>query len=102
MERFKRNKECVYLSGPVTGTDDYLDRFAEGERLWSERGFIVINPAKICAQMPLESLYSDYMKVCLELLKLADSVAMLSNWERSKGARIERDYALAVGMKVYY
>ena len=45
----------IYLSGPITGTKDYMKRFAEAEQRLTERGHSVINPARVCACLPKDT-----------------------------------------------
>ena len=41
----------LYLSGKITGTDDYMLRFAAAEKRF-ERDYEIINPAKTSATLP--------------------------------------------------
>ncbi len=41
------NDTLIYISGKVSGTDDYMERFAKAEKKLTEQGFSVINPAKM-------------------------------------------------------
>ena len=62
----------VYLSGAITGTDDYMERFAKAERELTEQGYSVVNPAKVNAQLPEDTTYEEYMKMSFCLLSLCD------------------------------
>ena len=42
----------IYISGPVTGTKDYKERFARAEGYLSGMGFSVVNPPKVNAALP--------------------------------------------------
>lgn len=44
----------VYISGSITGTDDYMERFSKAEKELEAQGFGVINPAKVNAQLPAD------------------------------------------------
>ena len=37
----------IYISGAITGTDDYMKRFAKAEKELTEKGYSVVNPAKV-------------------------------------------------------
>ena len=37
----------VYISGPITGIDDYMERFSNAEKELKEQGLSVVNPAKV-------------------------------------------------------
>jgi hypothetical protein len=91
----------VYLSGGMTGVDDYEATF-EAEALRLEAlGHEVISPARINAALPGRS-YADCLRHDIALLLVAcDAVAMLDGWRHSKGARVERAVALAIGLEVF-
>ena len=42
----------IYISGAITGTDDYMERFSKAEKELAEQGYSVVNPAKVNAQLP--------------------------------------------------
>ena len=89
------NKKCrIYISGPITGTKDYLERFGKAGLKLIEQGYKVINPACIAAVMPYLT-YEEYMRLDLFLLDMCDAVYMLKGWQESKGANREYGYALA-------
>lgn len=92
----------IYISGQITGTDDYMERFAEAEKQLTERGYTVINPAKINANLPENTPYKRYIDISLELLRGCDSIYMLDGWEESKGARLEYYYAETMGYKILH
>lgn len=82
----------VYISGPVTGIDDYMERFSKAEKELEAQGFGVINPAKVNAQLPADiTTYEEYMNMCTHIY-------MLKGWEKSTGANREFGYALASDM----
>ena len=45
-------KEKIYLSGPITGTDDYTERFQKAEKELTRSGFSVVNPASVNSMLP--------------------------------------------------
>lgn len=95
----------IYIAGKITGTDDYMKRFDEAERFLNENGYEgrVINPAKVSAELPSESMeYRDYVDIGLAMLKTCDEIFMLDGWEESLGASLELQYALTMGYKVHY
>lgn len=92
----------IYISGPITGTNDYIERFAAAEYTLKNSGHEVVNPAAILANMPLSTTHHEYMAVSLELLKQCDTILMLHNWRYSKGSCIELDYAIRNGITVVF
>ena len=81
----------VYISGPITGHADYMAVFATCATMLESMGYIVVNPATV-AQRP-DWTWADYMQYDLALLRGCDAIYMLSEWQHSKGACIERRYA---------
>lgn len=92
----------IYISGPITGTDDYMERFAKVEKELTEKGHMVYNPAKINSNMPNGTTYEEYMKVSFCLLDMADAIYIMSGWEKSKGSNREFYYARSKGKTVIY
>ena len=43
----------IYISGAITGTDDYMERFEKAEKELTDKGYSVLNPAKVNAQLPI-------------------------------------------------
>lgn len=91
----------LYLSGPISGTDDYIKRFDEVEDRLTEEGYSVINPARLLERLPGGFSHEEYMGVCMGLLAACDAICMLGGWEGSTGANREYGFALARGMGIY-
>lgn len=91
----------IYISGKITGTTDYLDRFKTAEKTLTANGWIVVNPAALCNALPkLE--WEEYMDICLKALAVCDSIYMLDGYETSKGANAELRYATRHNMNIIY
>lgn len=87
----------LYISGPMTGVVEFnFPAFnAAAERLRAA-GFKVENPAD---KGIIEGwLWSDYLKYDLRALFDCEGVAMLPDWTKSKGARLEVHVAEELGM----
>lgn len=83
----------VYISGAITGTDDYMERFAEAEKIISSRGHIPVNPAKVLSSLPDTTTYREYIKLSLDMLQMCSGIYMLDSWQQSEGAKLEHQYA---------
>ncbi len=92
----------IYISGKITGTTDYMERFQITEEKLAAEGHIVFNPASVNSMMPAETSYEEYMKISFCLLDMAELIYMMSGWESSPGAQRELHYASAKGITVYF
>ena len=92
----------IYISGAITGTDDYIERFANAEKELTEQGYSVINPAKVNAQLPEDTTYDEYMKMSFCMLDMCEAIFMLKEWSKSCGANREYEYAMAKDMIIMY
>lgn len=97
-----RSKETIYISGKITGTTDYMERFAKAQKKLEEQGFSVINPAAVNSMLPTDTPYENYMKVSFTLLDMAGVIYMLSGWEDSPGACREHAVAILKKKKIIY
>lgn len=89
----RRGKMRVYISGAITGTNDYRGRFnAVEDRLTSE-GMSVVNPAKINSNLPKDFIYAEYMEIDFLMIDLCDAIYMMDGWQKSRGATREYWYA---------
>ena len=92
----------IYISGAISNTDDYMERFAKAEKELAEQGYSVVNPAKVNAQLPEDTTYEEYMKMCFCMLDMRESIFMLQGWDKSCGANREYGYAMAKDMIIMY
>lgn len=92
----------IYISGAITGTDDYMERFAKAEKELTEQGYSVVNPAKVNAQLPENTTYEEYMKMSFCMLDMCSGIYMMSGWNKSCGANREYGYALAKDKIIIY
>lgn len=86
----------IYISGPIAGQKDYLDRFMNAETRIEKvtNDDVIINPAYILSGLPEGTSHDTYMDVSMKLLELADTIALLDGWENSEGCREEVKYAV--------
>lgn len=88
----------VYISGPMEGVVDLnFPAFNEAERQLRRLGFNVLNPARH-GQGDEGKAY--YMRRAIHDVLAADSLALLPDWERSTGARLEVSIAEMLGLSV--
>ena len=91
-------KEKVYISGPVTGVDDYMNNFDAAEKIMRDQGFEVINPTTLPHNHG--RTYREYMKEDLKALLECNYIYLISGWENSKGAVFELETADMCGILV--
>ena len=89
-----------YISGPITGTDDYMERFKEAEERLKAEGYEVINPAKVNRMLPESTSYQEYMAMSFTMLPMAARIYMLKGWQQSHGACAERNLAEGLSMEI--
>ena len=93
----------VYLSGPITGTEDFKDRFEFGEIKVNQKfrnTARAINPVKIAEQLPENITYEAIMQICFDTINSCDIVLLMPGWEDSKGCNQEYGYAIGIGKEV--
>ena len=91
----------IYISGAITGTTDYKERFAAAEEKLKAAGYEVVNPAKVTEVLPPLS-WETYMGICVPLLAICDAIYMLNGWRDSRGAKIEHRLMQGSGHKILY
>lgn len=92
----------IYISGSITGRkpEDYLTQFQKKQEELEGNGYLVINPAAVNSNLPMDTTYEEYMNMSLTMLSMCDTIYMLGGWERSRGANREYGYAIAAGMEI--
>ena len=88
----------VYIAGKINGLDNYRKLFKEAEDTFIDAGYKVMNPAVLGEGFN----YEVYLPICLAMLEACDTVYMLNNWEDSKGAKVELEYAKVQGKQIIY
>ena len=81
----------IYIAGPITGTPDYQQHFADAEQRLRGAGHVTMNPATLALNEGFE--HADYMHICFAMIDICDWVLMLRGWRSSKGACMEYEYA---------
>ena len=96
-----RNPASIYISGKVTGTTDYKERFAKAEKKLHEMfpNALIANPVRVTE--PIEKFsYATCMDVDIALLKHCDAIYMLHGYEDSEGAKLELAIAKTYHIKI--
>lgn len=88
----------IYIAGKINGLKNYREVFKEAEDKLKEEGNICMNPSVLGEGFP----YTYYMPICLAMLEACDTVYMLNNWQDSKGAKVEHEYAKIQGREIIY
>ncbi|EMD1213045.1 DUF4406 domain-containing protein [Vibrio alginolyticus] len=85
-----RAKAVVYISGPMTGIEQYNHpAFNEVSEDLKAHGYVVLNPATL----PLGLTDEAYMDIGLAMVRASDCVVLLDGYKQSKGAMAEKAYA---------
>lgn len=88
----------VYISGKITGDDNYKKKFNYVEKLLLQQGYTVINPTVL----PVGLEFDDYMRICFAMIDCCDIVCFMSDWKESKGAKLEHEYAEKNNKQIEY
>ena len=91
----------IYISGPITGTQDHQERFEAASRYIEARGDVPVNPEPLGRILP-DGTRSEYMLLCMKLLELSDAIYMLEGWEKSQGAKSENFSAKRMRFPVFF
>ena len=88
----------IYVSGKITGDRFYRKKFYNAYDQLKAAGFIIV-------ELPMHAVprskgWLNDMREALRLMLKCDAVAMLPDWEESKGSKIERQLALDLGIPV--
>ena len=92
----------IYISGRITGTNDYRERFQAAAEKIRNRGHEPVNPVKLDQILdPATTTWTQFMLASRGLLRACHGIYVLPGWEDSKGARLEHDEAIRCGRRIY-
>lgn len=91
----------VYISGPITGDENFREKFNNAAKTLLNSGYKVLNPANVNDVMPVAN-YEEYMKADLLLLGICYAIYMLKGWQKSCGANRELGFAMAKNMEIIF
>lgn len=90
----------TYIAGPMTGLPQFNHQsFAYAATVLRAQGRDVRKPHEIDGGAT-DQTWEWYMRRALQMLLDCDEIVLLPGWENSRGARIERQIAEALGMPV--
>lgn len=110
-------KETIYLAGQITGLrpEEYEALFNTAEARLKAKGYEVINPLRIAAQLKAEhpervdpslhtekEIWREYLKADIAELTKCKAAYFLPNWEQSEGATLEHRIAAGLSLLMYY
>ena len=87
----------IYISGKITGTTDFMERFDRIEQELYEEGHEVVNPARENAHLPKDTSWEGYMAESLKMLCECDAIYLMDGWRESRGAVLEAMVAAYMG-----
>lgn len=91
----------VYIAGPMSGLPQLnFPAFNAAAEALRARGFIAINPAEVNPDTSMP--WADCLRRDIPHLLTCDTIAMLPNWELSRGTTLEHHIAKALGMRVAF
>lgn len=94
-------KRTVYVAGKITGLpkEEVKTKFSNITSRLSDMGYTVVNPAE---SLEDNRSWRDSVREDIKKMLECDEVHMLPDWKESRGAQLERDIALRLGMEVVY
>lgn len=92
----------IFISGPVSGTTDYMERFGNAQKYLESLGHSVVNPVLVTSNLPEDTTQKEYLSLDLTMLCMCDAIYMLKRYEESKGALAELATAKSIGCEIFY
>ena len=91
----------AYIAGKITGLPKghVQDKFETISNQLSGMGYEVVKPVALSDDT---KTWDDSVRSDIKKMLECDEVHLLPDWQDSKGAQLERDIALRLGMQVVY
>lgn len=92
----------IYIAGKISGLNRYdvINKFEAAQKPLVANGHQVFIPSVLPAYD--EVSHEDYLHICYAMIDICDAVYMLSDWQQSKGARMELQYAADYRKEILY
>ena len=90
----------IYISGKITGLDNYMQLFMDAEIELKQLGCDVVNPTLLPHNH--DKSWNSYMREDLKEVLDCDGIYMLDNHSDSIGAMIELRLAQSLNYKIIY
>lgn len=87
----------IYISGPISGTKDDLERFKTAEEKILAAGQTPVMPASATGSFD----YRACIRLGLARLGECEAIYLMTGWQDSKAAMLEQHYAEEVGLMEY-
>lgn len=89
----------IYISGPITGIPGQnRENFKKAQEIIESKGHEAVNPLDISDKMDAGLAWIEYLLPCLDALSECDAYTMFDRWAYSDGVRIERSFAMHLGI----
>ena len=99
-------KKRIYIAGAISGLhpNDVMTKFETAEQRLRSAGYDPFNPyLQIGCNPDFEgATWEQLMRTCIIVLMACDGVLLCHDWQSSKGACIERDIAVKVGIPIVH
>lgn len=92
----------IYIAGKITGEPrmEMKAKFAAVAESMREQGHEPFIPSVLPAYDDVS--HADYLHVCFGMIDICEAVYMLADWQQSKGAREELQYAADWQKQILY
>lgn len=95
----QNSKPKIYIAGPMTGYEDFNHpAFFRAEEALMELGYEVVNPARVTPDQ--STPWAECMKRAIPALIECNAIWMMPGWRLSRGARLEFQIAIDLGMSL--
>jgi hypothetical protein len=94
-------RRTAYVAGKISGLPrtDVKEKFNMIEHQLAGLGYQVVKPMAVNDD---SKTWEDAVRTDIKKMLECDEVHLLSDWQDSRGAQLERDIALRLGMQVVY